>query len=150
MAKKSNIDGKTAYDCAIALTDKHGQRFCDMLTSDYRGGVIERRYFLDEWEEFPVCGWQTFCREMLESGQGDWLEKINALDEAVMVKSLERQLLEYQRDGNKEGVDLCVKALGGIVSKKKIDPAGDKSGGSDKVIQIFITGEKGVSEDGEN
>ena len=86
---------------------------------------------------------------MQESGQGEWLTKINRLDEDVMLGLLERRLLEAiegrvtENGGrviNKDVLDGAVKALQGMVSRSKAisELTEQAKSGSEEIVIRFI------------
>lgn len=114
------MEGERIYLAAIALTDRHRRRFCDMLADDVLVGEIERQYFIDEFSDILVMGWNEFCMRMQESGNAEWLNKIIKLDEEVLLSNMERQLLDAMGSGNKETMDSVAKAVQGLVGRSKI------------------------------
>lgn len=143
------MEGEKIYRAAILLTDRHQRRFQDMLASDVLESEIERQYFTDDFDWMPLMGWQEFCSKMQESGQGEWLTKINRLDEDVMLGLLERRLLEAiegrvtENGGrviNKDVLDGAVKALQGMVSRSKAisELTEQEKSGTAEVIVKFI------------
>lgn len=143
------MNGEKIYRAAILLTDRHQRRFQDMLASDLLESEIERQYFTDGFDWMPLMGWQEFCSKMQESGQGEWLSKINRLDEDVMLGLLERRLLEAiegrvtENGGrviNKDVLDGAVKALQGMVSRSKAisELTEQAKSGSEEIVIRFI------------
>lgn len=146
------MDGKRYYEAAILLTDRHCKRFCDMLAEDFRQSEFERDYFTGEFRGLELMGWATFCERMANSGQGTWLEKIERLDEQVMMNLLEKRMMDAMEgrlsdSGNRvidrDGLDAAVKALQGLVGRSKIlseqKAEEDKSG----TIEIRFIGSAG-------
>lgn len=139
------LGGKGYYDAAIALTDLHDRRFCDMMVDDFRESPIERRYFVGEYRELPLMGWATFCRKMEECGQGEWLAKIEALDEEVLLRVLGRQMLDAR---DKDEMDAAVKALQGLLQRRKVKADTDNAVSSGQTtLNVYITGAAGKGED---
>lgn len=137
------MDGERYFRAAIELTDRHpGVQFREMLSHDNRVGQIERLYFVEQWRELPLMGWNTFCLQMEQAGQAKWLAKIKELDSEVMLGHLESQLLQASRDGkgtNRALLEATVKALQGLASATKIQSdAADSSGGGVSIDVKFI------------
>ena len=143
--KVSQVSGKRYYDAAVMLTDEHDKRFCDMMIDDFRESPIERRYFVGEYRGLPLMGWAAFCRKMEEEGQGEWLGKIEALDEEVLLRVLGRKLIDA---GSKEEADSALKGLQGMLNRRKVKDdsvaAAQASGGT--TLNVYITGAAGGSE----
>lgn len=136
------LDGERYYLAAIELTDRHpGVQFREMLTHDSRVGQIERLYFVEQWRELPLMGWNTFCLQMEQAGQAKWLAKIKELDSEVMLGHLESQLLQASRDGkgtNRALLEATVKALQGLASATKIQSDSDTSSGSVPRVEVVF------------
>lgn len=116
------MDGKAYFDAAVRLTDLHpGKRFCDMLGEDALVGLAVRQYFRGDLLSMELMGWNTFVERMTAEGQKDWLAKIQALDDRVMISFLEKQILEGSAGQENRGVlEGAVKALQGLASAAKI------------------------------
>lgn len=135
------FDGKSYYDAAVILTDKHDRRFCDMLVDDFRVSRVERRYFTGDYRRLELMGWATFCRRLEEAGQGEWLGKIESLDEEVLLRVLGRQMLDAR---DKDEMDAALKGLQALLNRRKAkadtETAAVSSGGT--TLNVFITGAK--------
>lgn len=130
------MDGKKCFETAVAMTDKYCKRFCDMVAEDFQRGVVEREYFVDEWEDFELMGWASFCMAMNEAGQGEWLAKINALDEQVLMSQMERQLIAGIGQMDKETLDGAVKAIQGLVGRSKV--LSEQTTAEEKVPEVIV------------
>lgn len=133
------MNGERIYLAAISLTDKHRRRFCDMLSDDLLVGEIERQYFIDDYADLPVMGWNEFCMRMQEANQTEWLNKIIKLDEEVLLATMERQLLDAMDSGSKDTLDAVAKAVQGLVGRSKIlsEQRGAAVANSEIIIRIL-------------
>lgn len=140
------MDGEAYYLAAVRLTDLHDKRFCDMMVDDFRNSQVERDYFVGEDRQLELMGWATFCKRMTEAGQQEWLAKIEALDEEVLLRVIGRKLINAR---NKEEADSALKSLQGLLSRRKVKDETDtitQSGGG-TTLNVFVTGSKGRTED---
>jgi hypothetical protein len=121
------LNGESYYLAAIELCDLHpGKRFCDMLGEDAVVGGAMRQYFTGKFRDLELMGWNTFAERMVADGQKDWLGKIQALDDRVMITFLEKQILEGAGGVENRGVlEGAVKALQGLASAAKIQAEND-------------------------
>ena len=139
------MDGKSYYDAAVRLTDLHDKRFCDMMVEDFRGSKVERNYFMGDDRKLELMGWATFCRKMEEAGQGEWLAKIEALDEEVLLRVLSKKLIDAS---NKEEADGALKALQGLLSRRKMKTDTDATAsGGQTTLNVYVTGIGGRGEE---
>ena len=142
------MNGEAYFEAAIRLTDLHDKRFCDMMVDDFRTSIVERDYFVGEDGDLELMGWATFCKRMREAGQEEWLAKIEALDEEVLLRVISKKLIDAK---NKEEADGALKALQGLLSRKKAKDdfvdAGTGGGSGSTVLNVFVVGEKGRGED---
>lgn len=139
------MDGKAYYDAAVALTDLHDKRFCDMMVDDFRASQVERAYFVEDYRKLELMGWATFCRKMEEAGQGEWLDKIETLDEEVLTRLIGRRLIDAE---DKDELNAAVKTLQGIISQRKIKTDADTAvSGGQTTLNVYVTGVGGRKED---
>ena len=142
------MDGKAYFEAAIRLTDLHDKRFCDMMVDDFRTSIVERDYFVGEDGDLELMGWATFCKRMREAGQEEWLAKIEALDEEVLLRVISKKLIDAK---NKEEADGALKALQGLLSRKKAKDdfvdAGTSGGSGSTVLNVFVVGKEGNNEE---
>lgn len=136
------LNGEQYYRAAIALTDAHpGKRFCDMLAEDSLCGPAFRKYFIEDFGKLELFGWNTFCEKMRDDGQKDWLAKINALDDGIMLSFLERQILTTAGSGGREeraALEGAVKALQGLASAAKIQAEAEASSASIPRVEVVF------------
>ena len=141
------MDGEAYFEAAIRLTDLHDKRFCDMMADDFRTSIVERDYFTGSDSGLELMGWATFCKRMREAGQEEWLAKIEALDEEVLLRVISKKLIDAK---NKEEADGALKALQGLLSRRKAkDGFADavNAGGSGTVLNVFVVGKEGNNEE---
>lgn len=95
--------------------------------------ILDRESKLDEserkWIEGECPDWITFCGEMRLRGYGKMIEEIEWLESKIHAVVLERNLMAAFNEGDKDGIDLCLKAMNGIISKSKL---GLSKGDSDR------------------
>lgn len=134
------MEGERYYRAAVRLTDAHpGKRFCDMLGEDALVGLAVRQYFTGDLLDMELVGWNTFCDRMVADGQKDWLGKIQALDDRVMISFLEKQILEGSAGVENRGVlEGAVKALQGLASAAKIQAENESSAVAPPIEVRFI------------
>ena len=139
------MDGKAYYDAAVSLTDLYDRRFCDMMVDDFRTSQVERNYFVKDFRKLELMGWATFCRKMEESGQGEWLAKIEALDEEVLLRVIGRKMLDA---GSKDELDAAVKILQGLLSRRKMKTETEITASNGQTtLNVFVTGVQGRKEE---
>lgn len=134
------LNGEAYYRAAIELCDLHpGKRFCDMLGEDAVVGGAMRQYFTGKFRELELMGWHTFAERMAAEGQKDWLGKIQALDDRVMIGFLEKQILEGAGGVENRGVlEGAVKALQGLASAAKIQAENESAAVAPPIEIRFI------------
>ena len=91
------MNGEKIYETAIDMIDEHNMRFCDMMNADAKQPILARKYFLPD-DEY-VSGWGRFRKSMIDSGNSDWLRKIEALDEQKMIDIAGSGLLTVLKKG---------------------------------------------------
>jgi len=117
---------ETIKRIAVRAIDIGSGRFCDILSRESQQSVLSRPIFTKLSEEFPdsdlneLPGWAEFKTNMRDLGFGNILEDIERIDNETAIEILEKELLESHTRGDKEGVYLCVKALSGMVNKRKL------------------------------
>lgn len=125
----AGIDGEALYGLAVQMTDAYGRRFQDMVVHDLGVSLAERKYFVDDFADVPLLGWNKLCLTLQEQGDGDWLNKILRLDEDVLLGQMERRLLDALegrvtdtglRIIDRDALDASAKAIQGLVGRSKI------------------------------
>ena len=116
------MKGEELYEIAIDLMDMHNMRFCDMMDEDSKVPILARKYFAPD-DEY-VCGWGRFRKNMIDSGNSEWLRRIESLDEQKMIDIAGRGLLNVltTKDSAIDRVELdnYVKAIQGLANRSKI------------------------------
>lgn len=115
------MTGKELYEIAIDMVDKYNRRFCDMVDTDSRVKVLERQYF-DPKDDY-ICGWARFRRNMIDNNDGEWLRRIESLDEQKMIEITERGLLDVLTSGkdiDRVELDNYVKSIQAMANRSKI------------------------------
>lgn len=101
--------------------------------------ILDKESKLDEkdrmWIEGECPDWITFCGEMRMRGYGKTIEEIEWLESKIHAVLLERNLMAAFNDGDKDGIDLCLKAMNGIINKAKL---GLGKGDSDRKSAEFM------------
>lgn len=139
------MDGKAYYEAAVYLTDQYDKRFCDMMVDDFRASQVERNYFTGDFRKLELMGWATFCRRMEAAGQGDWLAKIEILDDEVLMRLIGRRLIDAD---DKDELNAAVKILQGLISQRKIKTDADAGNtGGQTTLNVYVTGVKGRGEE---
>lgn len=145
------MNGEYLYKSAVSMTDRYGKRFQDMMAHDSSVSIVERDYFVDDFGDVPLMGWNEFCAKMQDTGNGEWLNKISRLDEEVLLGIMERRLLEAlegrlldsgARTVDKDSLDACAKAIQGLVGRSKILTEQRNAGGFNNEIIIKVVESK--------
>lgn len=86
--------------------------------------ILDKESKLEEkdrqWIEGECPDWITFCGEMRIRGYSKTIEEIEWLESKIHAVLLERNLMAAFNDGDKDGIDLCLKAMSGIINKAKL------------------------------
>lgn len=95
--------------------------------------ILDKEHKLPEgdrvWIEGECPDWITFCGELRLRGMSKLIEEIEWLESKIYAVMLERNLMASYNDGDKEGVELCLKAMNGVIGKSKL---GLSKGDSDR------------------
>lgn len=108
---------KTAVKIMSESRERYGVNtaFSVILDKESRRSEGER-----EWIEGDCPDWITFCGEMRYRGNGKTIEEIEWLESKISAVLLERNLMAAFNDGDKDGIDLCLKAMNGILNKARL------------------------------
>lgn len=68
----------------------------------------------------PQMSWLRFRAELIHSGKYRLLNEIEQLERVMVTDKVERELYDSYNSGDKDGVDLCIKTLNGIIAKSKL------------------------------
>lgn len=89
-----------------------------------------------EWIEGECPDWITFCGEMRYKGYGKTIEEIEWLESKIHAVLLERNLMAAFNDGDKDGIDLCLKAMNGILNKARLSLGKNDSDRKDAEVMM--------------
>lgn len=89
-----------------------------------------------EWIEGECPDWITFCGEMRFRGYGKTIEEIEWLESKMHAVLLERNLMAAFNDGDKDGIDLCLKAMNGILNKARLSLGKNDSDRKDAEVMM--------------
>ena len=138
-------DNLKIYQTAVKIMSESRERygvstaFSVILDKESRLPDGER-----EWIEGECPDWITFCGEMRYRGYGKTIEEIEWLESKIHAVLLERNLMAAFNDGDKDGIDLCLKAMNGIINKARL---GIGKGDSDrKSAELLLRTRKEASE----
>lgn len=115
------MTGSEIYEIAIDMVDEYNRRFCDMVDTDSRQKVLDRKYFAPDIDW--ICGWARFRKNMIDAGDSEWLRRIENLDEQKMIEITERGLLDVLSSGkeiDKAELDNYVKSIQAMANRSKI------------------------------
>ena len=72
-------------------------------------------------EEFePRVSWLRFRAELIHRGRYRFLNELEQLERSMVTDKIERELYDCYNSGDKEGLEVCVKTLNGIIAKSKL------------------------------
>lgn len=101
-----NDDDKTWNNIVTAM-DEQGMPFSRLLM--LRPDLFE-----------PKMSWLRFRAELIHSGKYRLLNEIEQLERVMVTDKVERELYDSYNSGDKDGVDICLKTLNGIIAKSKL------------------------------
>jgi hypothetical protein len=101
-----NDDDKTWNNIVTAM-DEQGIPFSRLLA--LRGDLFE-----------PKMSWLRFRAELIHAGKYRLLNEIEQLERVMVTDKVERELYDSYNSGDKDGVDICLKTLNGIIAKSKL------------------------------
>lgn len=90
--------------------------------------------------------WITFCGEMQLRGYGRVISEIEWLESKIKSRLLELNMMAAFNDGDKEGLELCLKAMNGVISKAKLGIGKGESDRKNAETMLKVNGEKGKLE----
>ena len=64
--------------------------------------------------------WMRFRARLIHEGKQVLLGEIEQLERYMVSDKIERELYESYNSGDKEGVEICIKTLNGIIAKSKL------------------------------
>ena len=68
----------------------------------------------------PQMSWLRFRAALIHDGRYRLLNEIEQLERVMVTDKVEREMDDSYNSGEKDGVDLCLKTLNGIIAKSKL------------------------------
>mgnify|MGYP006935963506 CR=1 FL=1 len=99
-------DDKT-WNSIVSAMDEQGMTFSQLLA--LRPELFE-----------PKMSWLRFRAELIHAGKYRLLNEIEQLERVMVTDKVERELYDSYNSGDKDGVDICLKTLNGIIAKSKL------------------------------
>ena len=108
---------RTAVNIMSESKDVYGSNcaFSVILDKEHKLAEEDRNFIEGECPD-----WITFCGEMRIRGQSRIIEEIEWLESKIHAVVLERNVMDCFNNGDKEGLDLCLKAMNGVINKAKL------------------------------
>ena len=109
-SKKVRIDftdEDLLWSTIVDLMESEHQRFSVLL--DYNPELFAE----------PMS-WMRFRARLIHDGKQVLLGEIEQLERYMVTDKIERELYESYNNGDKDGVEICVKTLNGIIAKSKL------------------------------
>lgn len=100
-------DDDALWGTIVNLMEKWDQRFSVLL--DTRADLFAE----------PIS-WMRFRARLIHEGKQVLLGEIEQLERYMVSDKIERELYDSYNSGDKEGVEICVKTLNGIIAKSKL------------------------------
>ena len=100
-------DLEALWRVIVDSIDETGVRFSVLLDREpkrFEGGI----------------SWLRFRAELIRMGEYKFLNEIEQLERNLVTDQIERELFRCYNEGDKDGVDLCVKTLNGVIGKSKL------------------------------
>ena len=110
MTEKVRIDftdENSLWETVVSLMERWDQRFSILL--DTRPDIFDE----------PIS-WMRFRAKLIHDGKQVLLSEIEQLERYMVTDKIERELYDSYNSGNKDGVEICVKTLNGIIAKSKL------------------------------
>lgn len=110
MTEKVRIDftdENGLWETVVSLMEQWDQRFSVLL--DTRSDIFAE----------PMS-WMRFRARLIHDGKQVLLGEIEQLERYMVTDKIERELYESYNSGDKDGVEICVKTLNGIIAKSKL------------------------------
>lgn len=101
----SDDDG--LWETIVGMMEEWNQRFSVLLDT--------RRDLFAE----PMS-WMRFRARLIHEGKQVLLGEIEQLERYMVTDKIERELYDSYNSGDKDGVEICVKTLNGIIAKSKL------------------------------
>lgn len=100
-------DEDALWSTIVGLMEQEHQRFSVLL--DYRKELFAE----------PMS-WMRFRARLIHEGKQVLLSEIEQLERYMVTDKIERELYDAYNTGDKNGVEICVKTLNGIIAKSKL------------------------------
>lgn len=100
-------DEDVLWSTIVDLMESENQRFSVLL--DTEPGLFEE----------PMS-WMRFRARLIHEGKQVLLSEIEQLERYMVTDKIERELYASYNTGDKDGVEICVKTLNGIIAKSKL------------------------------
>ena len=68
----------------------------------------------------PRMSWLRFRAGLIHAGKYRLLNEIEQLERVMVTDKVERELYDSYNSGDKDGVEICLKTLNGIIAKSKL------------------------------
>lgn len=68
----------------------------------------------------PEISWLRFRAILIHDGRYRLLNEIEQLERVMVTDKVERELYDSYNSGDKDGIDICLKTLNGIIAKSKL------------------------------
>ena len=100
-------DENGLWETVVGLMEEWDQRFSVLL--DNRPDIFAE----------PMS-WMRFRARLIHDGKQVLLGEIEQLERYMVTDKIERELYDSYNSGDKDGVEICVKTLNGIIAKSKL------------------------------
>lgn len=100
-------DDEKLWSSVVDLMETERQRFSVLL--DTRQDLFE-----------TPMSWMRFRARLIHEGKQVLLGEIEQLERYMVSDKIERELYESYNAGDKDGVEICLKTLNGIIAKSKL------------------------------
>lgn len=95
------------WESVVTAMDREGMPFSRLL-------VLRPELFE------PQVSWLRFRAELIHGGKYRLLNEIEQLERVMVTDKVERELYDSYNSGDKDGVEICLKTLNGIIAKSKL------------------------------
>ena len=123
-------DPNKIFETAVKIMSESRERYG---VSTAFSVILDKESRLEEKDRIFIEGecpdWITFCGMMKLKGYGNVIGEIEWMESKIHSVLLERNLMAAFNDGDKDGIDLCLKAMSGVMGKAKL---GLSKGDSDR------------------
>lgn len=107
MVRLDFSDDEALWGTAVEMMEREKQRFSVLL--DTRQDLFAE----------PMS-WMRFRARLIHEGKQVLLGEIEQLERYMVSDKIERELYESYNAGDKDGVEICLKTLNGIIAKSKL------------------------------